>query len=73
MVDVHKHNGIDTPRLDPRSVIGFFETVDAVPTLIPRSFLDQIKIYSKIGEDTLLYVYDTTNGVWEAFNFYTAP
>lgn len=72
MVEVHKHNGIDTPRLDARSVIGFFETVDTEPTLIPRSFLDQIKIYSNLGT-VYLYVYDTANGVWEKFNFYEAP
>lgn len=70
MADFHEHNGVDTPRIEPTNVRGFFETVSSTPTKIPISFLDQIKIYVS-GGDVYLYVYDFTSATWQKFNYYT--
>lgn len=70
MIPQHNHNGIDTERLRPNSIIGLFQTTDTVPTDTPASFMEQIKIYVN-GATVLLYVYDTTNNTWQRFNYYT--
>lgn len=44
-------------------LIGLFETVSAIPTGIPRTLYDQIKIY--VNSTTLrLYWYDANAHVW---------
>ena len=70
MVEQHKHNGIDSWRIEPTNVRGFIETVSSTPTKVPRSFLDQVKIYVN-GVDIYLFVYDFDNATWQKFNYYT--
>jgi len=45
------------------NIIGTFETVDAVPTAVPTSVVNQIKIY-KSGATKRLYWYDGVNNEW---------
>lgn len=72
MIEEHKHNGVDAPKINAQTLKGFFEVVNDVPTKKPVNFLDQIKIYYN-DPDYLLYVYDNQNSVWRAFNYYEAP
>jgi hypothetical protein len=65
----HTHNGLDNPRIEPTNISGFIETVSSIPTKVPSSFLDQMKIYVS-GGDILLYVYDFTNATWQKFNYF---
>lgn len=44
-------------------IIGLFETVSVVPTLIPTKPYDQIKFYSN-STTYRLYMYDQINQVW---------
>lgn len=44
-------------------VFGLFETVSAAPTGIPKTWFDQIKIYTN-GATLRLYWYDATNATW---------
>lgn len=49
------------PQKRVEELFGHFETVSAIPTATPRTFVDQIKFYS--GTNTL-YFYDTKANVW---------
>jgi hypothetical protein len=60
------------PDIKLRTITGFFETVTAVPTMIPTSFRDQIKWYVN-GGTKRLYIYDTTNNSWEYVINYIHP
>jgi hypothetical protein len=46
-----------------RDLQGMFETVDAVPTAIPKNLIDQIKFY-KSGTTYRIYIFDAKNGIW---------
>ena len=59
----HNHNGINSPRLQPNAIIGFYPTVSTIPTNKPSSFQDQIQIYVN-GATLTLYVYDAENKIW---------
>ncbi len=59
----HAHKGYDTQRIDFFDVFGLFDTVSAVPTGIPNTPKDQIKIY-KNSTTYRLYWYDFVNAQW---------
>lgn len=62
----HTHNGKDGVRIELNTLMGFFETVSAAPTLTPRTFWDSVKLYSN-GGTRRLYVYLTDSagsGAW---------
>lgn len=64
MISNHIHNGSDAQRINLNTdIIGLFETVSAVPTIIPIRPYDQIKFYSS-GATYRLYMYDVLNNVW---------
>lgn len=44
-------------------VFGLFETVSTAPTATPKTWFDQIKIYTN-GATLRLYWYDATNATW---------
>lgn len=46
-----------------KNATGMFRTVAAVPTAVPKNFLDQIQYY-KSGATLRIYIYDKTNNVW---------
>lgn len=63
---VHRHNGLDAPPIDLMDLVGLIEVVSAAPTLVPKNFFDQVKIYSN-GGTRRLYVYVTDSagsGAW---------
>ena len=59
----HAHNGFLGGQIYLRSLFGLFETVSAIPTTIPKTTYDQIKIYVN-GATLRLYVYDAVNDLW---------
>lgn len=58
----HQHNGANV-RVNLYDIFGLFQTVSAVPTAVPKSIYDQIKIYIN-GSTKKLYVYDYTGNAW---------
>ena len=70
-VQEHHHNGLDSPRINPKDLMNaFYQTVSVVPTAKPNRLIDQIQIYVS-GGTVLLYVWDNTNSLWRRFNYYT--
>lgn len=62
----HRHTGADAPPVDVASLAGFIEVVSAVPTGVPKTFWQSIKVYSS-GGTRRLYVYVTDSvgsGAW---------
>lgn len=62
----HSHDGADAPRIDMQNLVGLFQSTNAVPSDIPKTFYDQIKIYSN-GGTRRLYIYVTDSagsGAW---------
>lgn len=60
----------ETPSVPPNEPIdffdisgGFIDTVNVVPTNIPKKLAEQILIYSN-GGTYRLYIYDTVNNAW---------
>lgn len=47
-------------------IFGLVDTVTTVPTGLPRSFRQQIKLhYNASTTTTRLYIYDTLNNAWK--------
>lgn len=59
----HSHEGYTSKRILLTDVFGLFETVSVVPTQVPQTIFDQVKVYVS-GATLRLYWYDTTAGVW---------
>lgn len=64
MIRNQHHNGVEAPPIQLETDIrGLFEVVSAVPTAIPRTVYDQVKIY--VNSTTYrLYWYDANAHVW---------
>jgi hypothetical protein len=66
----HEHNGVDTPRISIRNIIGYVETriqtISSAPSGTPANN-DQIKLYVN-GSTYRIYIYDFTNSVWHYIN-----
>lgn len=62
-ISEHLHKGIDSRRINLFDLFGMFEVVSAVPTQVPQTIYDQIKIYTN-GTTYRLYIYDVTNNAW---------
>lgn len=68
--DFHNHNGINSEPISIENLRSFIETVTAIPTLKPRRFYEQFKIYMDsvtAPTDTRLYIYSFEANTW---NFY---
>jgi hypothetical protein len=64
LIERHIHDGGGSTRINWNTdIIGLFETVSLVPTLVPTKPYDQIKFYSN-GITYRMYIYDNTNKVW---------
>jgi hypothetical protein len=60
----HIHDGGQGTRINFNTdIIGLFETVSVVPTNVPKSPYDQVKVYVS-GATYRLYWYDANGGVW---------
>ena len=46
------------------NLLGMIETVSSVPTAVPTTLFQQIKIYSSGGTNRL-YIFDVTNQAWK--------
>ena len=71
MIPKHKHNGVDSDKIDPKYIKGFFETVTGYPpTDTPLNWLEQIKIVddTAVTGEFFLAVYDTVSGSWKQFD-----
>lgn len=62
----HLHDGMDSPRLALQSLIGLIEVVSTVPTGVPKTFFQQVKLYSNGGTRRVyFYVTDSVgSGAW---------
>ena len=61
----HSHDGRGISKVQLRELSGFIEVVAVIPTHIPRSFWDQVKLYVN-GATKTLYVYDYKGNQWIA-------
>jgi hypothetical protein len=62
----HDHSGRGSVPVSILNLIGLIEVVSAVPTVVPKRFFEQVKIYSS-GGTRRLYVYVTDSagsGAW---------
>lgn len=59
----HNHNGVIGQQIYFKSLFGLFETVSVVPTTIPKTTYDCIKIYTN-GVTYRFYWYDSVANVW---------
>lgn len=66
-IRLHEHNGVDATRVNLDDLMGLFETVDVVPTAIPKSIYDQVKMYDA-GDYQILFWYDVTAQAWRPMN-----
>lgn len=65
-IENHEHNGSDAPQINFLDLLGFIESVDAVPTIVPKNLFDQVKLYSNAGTRRIyFYVMDSVGvGAW---------
>jgi len=59
----HRHNGLDSQKIDFSDIQGFIRTVDVVPTWTPRSINEQVAIYNGVTVYRF-YWYDSLNNEW---------
>lgn len=59
----HRHNGLDSQRVNLFSLFGKIEVVSVAPVGKPTDISGQLKIYTN-GTTYRLYWYDTTAGAW---------
>jgi len=45
------------------NIFGMFQAISVIPTVTPKSFADQIQIYTS-GATYRVYVYDVINNTW---------
>ncbi len=67
--DFHNHDGTNSELVSVKNLIEFIETVTTIPTVVPRKFWEQFKIYTdSLTAPTIteLYFYDTGNGEWKS-------
>lgn len=65
LISTHIHDGLGATRIQLDDIMGLFETVSEIPTGVPKSVYDQVKLFVS-GEIILLYFYDTVSQVWRA-------
>lgn len=67
-LDIENEVNEGKPTLNPvtraQDVFGMFQTVTTAPTLTPRNFIEQVKIYSS-GGTFRIYIYDTVSNAWK--------
>lgn len=63
LMESHQHNGLQATGVNLDDLVGLFETVSDVPTNVPKSIYDQIKIYVN-GVTYRLYCYDGVGQTW---------
>lgn len=60
----HDHDNINSKPIGLQRIAGFFETLLAVPTYVPRSVYNQIKIVNQPDKDRI-YIYDKLERKWK--------
>ena len=55
--EMHQHNGSDAQRIQLKDIFDIFQTVNAIPTAVPKTAYDQIKLYTN-STTYRLYWYD---------------
>ena len=64
--EAHDHDGLNSPRIALASLVGLIEVVSAVPTGVPKTLFQQVKLYSNAGTRRVyFYVTDSVGtGAW---------